>query len=385
MKNKKNSHCFKEIASSCRFAALLAMTIFILSGCATVGKIPQMPVSPALQGHLVNINNVNYVPLIVVCDRFDYKWSWDIAARKAGIQNKNNYIRFVEGSNFVLVNSNVEKMESPAILYKGALMVPVSFAQSRILPKQKDFYAAKQPKIKNKGQYLLGKVVIDAGHGGKDPGASGRSGLVEKDVTLDISKRLKVKLEAEGFQVYLTRSSDKFIALSKRPQIANNYNADFFVSIHVNAAKMKNAKGFEVYYLSEAADEAAKRLAENENASLKFEEASYKVNSGSNLEAILWDLVSTENRTESIQLANNILKEAKSSLWINSRGVKFAGFYVLKSARMPAVLVEIGFITNRDEEERLKNSDYRDKVAEAVACGILNYREEYQIAEGFTK
>jgi len=384
MKNNKNNHCFKEIASSCRFAALLAMTICILSGCATVGKISPMPVSSALQDHLVSINNVNYVPLVIVCERFNYKWSWDTVARKAGIQNKDNYIRFVEGSRFALLNSSIEKMEAPAVLYMGALMVPVSFVQTRMLDKKESF-VARPVKSTRTGQYLLGKVVIDAGHGGKDPGAVGRCGLIEKDVALDIAKGLKEKLEIEGFQVFLTRSSDKFIALSKRPQIANNYNADFFVSIHANAAKAKSAKGFEVYYLSEAGDEAAKHLAESENASLKFEEASYKVNSGNNLEAILWDLVSTENRAESIQLANNISKEARKALWVNSRGVKSANFYVLKGARMPAILVEVGFISNRDEEERLKDPAYRDRVAQAIAEGILNYREEYQIAEGFTK
>lgn len=366
------------------YFSIIVFSLYFLSGCATIGKIPPMSVSPALQDHLVSINSVSYVPLVVVCERFNYKWSWDTVARKAGIQNKDNYIRFVEGSRFVLLNNSIEKMESPAVLYMGALMVPVSFVQTRMLDK-KDSFIARPAKSTRKGQYLLGKVVIDAGHGGKDPGALGRCGLVEKDAALDIAKKLKEKLEAEGFQAFLTRSNDKFIALSKRSQIANNYNADFFVSIHVNSAKTKSAKGFEVYYLSEAGDEAAKRLAESENASLKFEEASYKVNSGNNLEAILWDLVSTENRAESIQLANNISREARKGLWVNSRGVKSANFYVLKGARMPAILVEVGFISNRDEEERLKDPGYRDRVAQAIAEGILNYREEYQIAEGFTK
>jgi N-acetylmuramoyl-L-alanine amidase len=213
----------------------------------------------------------------------------------------------------------------------------------------------------------------------------GRCGLVEKEVTLDIAKRLKQKLEQECFNVYLTRSGDKFIPLAKRTQIANSYNADFFISIHVNAARIKNAKGFEVYYLSEAADDAAKHLAEEENASLKMEEASYKVNSPNNLEGILWDLVSTENRAESIQLAGWISRAAKKDLWVNQRGVKSAGFYVLKGARMPAILVEVGFITNKDEEEKLKDPNYRDKIADSIAKGILTYREEYQQAEGFTK
>jgi len=368
---------------------LCTVQFVFLPGCATIPKSAPLEASSALRDQTVTINNISYIPAIVACDRFEYKWSWDTVARKAGIQNKTNYIRFAEGSSFALVNDKIERMEAPAILYRGALMLPLSFVQDRIMPPQfkniEKPFAAKKTLRGQQCKYLLGKVVIDAGHGGKDPGAIGRCGLTEKEVTLDIAKRLKKKLEQECFSVYLTRSSDKFIPLAKRSQIANSYNADFFISIHVNAARIKNAKGFEVYYLSEAADEAAKRLAEQENASLKLEEAYHKVNSSNNLEGILWDLVSTENRAESIQLANWISKSAKKDLWVYQRGVKSAGFYVLKGARMPAILVEVGFITNRDEEEKLKDHAYRDKVADSIAKGILTYREEYQLAEGFTK
>ena len=367
---------------------LYILLIFFLSGCATVPKIESSSVSSALKDSVVSIGGVNYVPLLVVSDRFNFKWSWDTVSRKLGMQNSNIYVRFMEGSRFALVNDNVENMQAPAILYQGALMAPVSFVQSRILYlqlKESKTTVLKRARISRTGTYLLGKVVIDPGHGGKDPGAIGRCGLREKDVTLDISKRLKEILEIEGFQTLLTRSDDRFIPLAKRSQIANNYEADFFVSIHVNSAKVKNAKGFEVFYLAEAADEAAKELAQEENACLKFEQASFDLKSSSDLEGILWDLVSTENRAESIQLASNISKEAKKSLWVYQRGVKSAKFYVLKGARMPAILVEVGFVSNRDEEQKLKDPNYRDSIAMAIAKGILNYREEYQLAEGFTK
>jgi N-acetylmuramoyl-L-alanine amidase len=364
--------------------SLIGLVIF-LAGCATTPKGPS--VLPVFQDQITSINGINYVPLIVVCDKFDLRWSWDTVARKAGIQNKDLYVRFMEGSDFVLVKDKVQCMEGPAVLHQGALMVPVSFVQANIVPSQyksQEVYLPR-PKAAVRSQYLLGKVVIDPGHGGHDPGAIGRLGLKEKEVTLDIAKDLKKRLEVEGFVVYLTRSDDRFIQLARRPQIANNYNADFFISIHANAAKMKNAKGFEVFYLAEAADDSAKQLAEQENACLKFEQASFNVVSSGDLEATLWDLVSTENRAESIQLANQICKEAKKNLWVRQRGVKSAKFYVLKGARMPAVLVEVGFVTNRDEEAKLETGAYRSDVASAIANGILNYREEYQLAEGFTK
>ena len=359
-----------------------SLQLAFLPGCATVPKVAPHAISPALQDQIVKINNVDYVPLIIVCDRFDYKWSWDTVARKAGIQNKNNYFRFSEGSRFALTGDKVVNMGFPAVIYRGALMVPVSFAQEKIAVQQDTVC---HPVYSVKKDYLLRKVVVDAGHGGKDPGAIGRCGLLEKDVALDIAIRLADKLKKEGFDVYLTRSSDRFIALSKRVQIANDKSADFFVSIHVNAAKMKNVKGFEVYYLSEAADDAARKLAESENASLKFEEGSYQVNSSNNLQCILWDLVSTENRTESIQLAGHISDQARKRLWVRQRGVKSAGFYVLKGARMPAILVETGFITNLDEEAKLKRPDYRDAIADAIAKGILDYRQEYEKTEGFAR
>jgi len=364
------------------------LLIIALSGCATVPKSETCPVSSGLKDSIVSIDGMSYVPLLVVSDRFNFKWSWDTVSRKLGMQNNNIYARFMEGSRFVLINDEIEDMHAPAILYQGALMAPVSFVQSRILYlqlKESETTIPKRARISPAGTYLLGKVIIDPGHGGKDPGALGRCGLREKDVTLDVSKRLKEILEVEGFQACLTRSDDRFIPLAKRSQIANNYEADFFVSIHVNSAKVKNAKGFEVYYLAEAGDEAAKELAQEENACLKFEQASFDLKSSSDLEGILWDLVSTENRAESIQLANNISREAKKNLWVYQRGVKSAKFYVLKGARMPAILVEIGFISNRDEEQKLNDPNYRDFVAMAIAKGILNYREEYQVAEGFTK
>ncbi len=361
------------------------LAVFI-SGCATVPKIPQA-VPVVFQDNITDISGVKYVPLIVVCERLNFKWSWDSVAGKAGIQNGPLYIRFMEGSKLALVNKNIEHMEAPSVLYNGALMIPLSFAQKNILPVVKIPQA--QAPVKAQAapikQYLLNKVAIDAGHGGKDPGAIGRCGLKEKDVTLHIAKLLKDRLEREFFNVCLTRSDDTFIALSRRPQIANNFAADIFISIHANAAKTKNAKGFEVYYLAEAANESARRLAEAENASLKFEQASFDVKGQGTLEGILWDLVSTENRVESIQLAKDISTQARRHLWVRERGVKSAQFYVLKGARMPAILVEIGFISNRDEEAKLKDPGYRKSVADAIVNGILNYRDEYQMAEGFTK
>ena len=272
-------------------------------------------------------------------------------------------------------------------MYRGTIVFPRGFAEN-VLPnafikKYKKEVATK--KLKAICPYIIGKIVIDPGHGGKDPGALGW-GAREKDITLDISKRLKRHLEKNCIKAKLTRSIDHFISLWRRADIANKENADFFVSIHANAARAKSAKGFEVFYLSEAVDDNARAIAAAENAALKYEDSSFgNTKPSTNLEATLWDITNSENRVESIELAKYITRSAQRSLSTKDRGVKAARFYVLKGARMPSVLIEVGFISNSQEATKLKSPTYRELVAKSIAEGISNYKREYEKTEGFTK
>lgn len=214
-------------------------------------------------------------------------------------------------------------------------------------------------------------IVLDPGHGGKDPGAVGKNGLKEKDVTLKLARMLKEKLTTDaGARIILTRDSDVFIPLEERTAIANSQDADLFVSIHINASPRRAATGIETYILSLSNNEEARRVAARENAT--------STRSVSDLEFILNDLIKTAKTNDSARLATVVQDNLVSGLKkkfdrIRSNGVKGAPFYVLVGTKMPAVLVEVSFISNPGEEERLKDEAYLREVVEGIAAGIMHY------------
>jgi len=222
------------------------------------------------------------------------------------------------------------------------------------------------------------RIVIDAGHGGHDPGAIGPDGLYEKDVVLDIALRLKRVLAANpANEVFLTRDRDVFIPLEERTAIANRKNADLFVSIHANASPRRQTKGIETYLLNWTDDEEANRVAARENQiSLKQMKAMNR--KMDIVDVIKNDLLRENKRDESVKLANYIQRCMVSGLDEGQRrgndlGVKQALFYVLFGARMPSVLVEVSFISNPEEEHLLAEDSYRTKIAEAIAEGLDTY------------
>jgi N-acetylmuramoyl-L-alanine amidase len=224
----------------------------------------------------------------------------------------------------------------------------------------------------------LQTLVIDPGHGGHDVGALGPSGLQEKELALDIARRVAALLQEElGVRVVLTRARDQFIGLRERTALANRERADLFVSIHVNAAPVAAATGTETYFLSnEATDGAARRAAEYENR-LLGSDAGPRGGQPEVLRSILWDLAQSDFQQESSRVAEALQNHLDRALRRPSRGVKQAPFYVLGGAAMPAVLVEIGFISNPQEEQRLRDDGYRDRIARALAAGIAAYKRGY--------
>jgi N-acetylmuramoyl-L-alanine amidase len=226
-------------------------------------------------------------------------------------------------------------------------------------------------------------IVVDAGHGGHDPGATGPGGLQEKELTLDVARRLATILQDElGVKVVLTRTRDVFVPLRERTAIANRMKADLFVSIHVNAAPRAMATGTETYFLStEATDNAARAAAAFENKVIDLEPGAR--GGGRDLvRSILWDLAQSEFQQESSRLAEALQENLEKAIRQPSRGVKQAPFYVLGGAAMPAVLVEMGFITNGQDEERLKDEGYRDRIARALAAGVGAYKRRYDQKSG---
>jgi N-acetylmuramoyl-L-alanine amidase len=222
------------------------------------------------------------------------------------------------------------------------------------------------------------KIVIDAGHGGHDPGAVGPRKLYEKDVVLDIALKVKKLLTADPLnEVFLTRDKDVFIPLEERTAIANRKNADLFVSIHANASQNRQARGIETYLLNWTDDEEAMKVAARENKiSLKKMRAMNK--QMDTVETILSGLMRENKRDESIKLANYIQRSMVSNLDntyqnISDHGVKQALFYVLFGAKMPSILVEVSFISNPEEENRLSQDSYRQEIAKSIASGLNTY------------
>ncbi|RJP74427.1 MAG: hypothetical protein C4532_02465 [Candidatus Abyssobacteria bacterium SURF_17] len=231
-------------------------------------------------------------------------------------------------------------------------------------------------------------VVIDAGHGGKDVGARGRDGLLEKDVTLDIALKLKELLErGTNVKVVLTRTDDQFVSLKERTAIANRAKngspADLFISIHTNSHASTAVTGFEAYYISDAVDPSAEATAAMENAVIAFENEGNEAVEA-RLTPILWDLQFTEFISESSEMAFMVQREMAERLSTQDRGVRQAQFIVLAGVAMPSVLVEVGFISNRIEETRLKTDDFRGRAAEALAAAVTDYKNRFESRLGFS-
>jgi N-acetylmuramoyl-L-alanine amidase len=223
-------------------------------------------------------------------------------------------------------------------------------------------------------------IVIDPGHGGTQVGAIGPGGLMEKDATLAVCRKLADALSAKlKARVILTRTDDTLVSLDQRTAIANQYKADLFLSVHMNAAVVKGARGSETYFLSlEASDELARKAAETENAASHAGAPAAK----SDLNLILWDLAQQEYLNESSKLATDIQEEMNRISGVTNRGVKQAPFKVLVGATMPAALVEVAFITNPEEESKIKSDDFQRTVVDALTTAVERYKNDYETRIG---
>ncbi|MDX1503022.1 MAG: N-acetylmuramoyl-L-alanine amidase [Thermoanaerobaculia bacterium] len=242
-------------------------------------------------------------------------------------------------------------------VYQGSSAAPVSPA----------------PRVPRRTEGLT-TIVIDPGHGGEDTGATGPDGSLEKNLTLILARTLKRQLQTRlPVKVVLTRDSDVEMPLDTRAALANQHKADLFISLHLNSSVAAGAKGAETYFLSlEASDERAARSAETENRPASSSRA--EGDPLWDLELILWDLAQNHHLAESQRIAALIQEELNLTLELRNRGVKQAPFRVLMGAAMPAVLVELGFLTNREEEKRLNDPEYRVRLADTLVRAVSRYR-----------
>ena len=226
-----------------------------------------------------------------------------------------------------------------------------------------------------KERWRLDTVVLDAGHGGKDPGSQGKYGTKEKDVVLDITKRVGRLLEKNaGIKVVYTRDEDVWVPIINRTKMANDANGKLFISVHANSNPNRKIQGFETYLLRPGKSEDAIEVASRENAVIKLEEKTgqYDNLTGENL--IMATMAQSMFMKESEDLAAIIQMELDKRLNTPNRGVKQAGFYVLIGASMPNVLVEVGFISNPAEEKKLKQAVHKQRIAESIYEGIKHFK-----------
>lgn len=246
----------------------------------------------------------------------------------------------------------------------------VALDKSRALP------PSPKPKAPAPG---LKKIVLDPGHGGKDPGAIGVRGVAEKDIVLSIAKRLAKKLKQEmGVEVLLTRKDDTFIPLEDRTAIANAEEADLFISLHTNASPNAELRGIETYYLDNTTDEASILLAARENGTSR--------RNISDLQFILSDLTQNSKLEDSITLAHRLQSSLVSHMGqrygdVKNLGVKKALFYVLVGARMPGVLLEMFFVTNKVEGRALTQRGYQEAIVEGIYNAIKKYHESLLVVK----
>jgi N-acetylmuramoyl-L-alanine amidase len=222
------------------------------------------------------------------------------------------------------------------------------------------------------------RVVLDPGHGGKDPGAVGVGGLLEKDIVLMVAKKVARKITTElGIEVLLTRKRDVYLRLEERTAIANTEQGDLFISIHANSAESPKASGVETYYLDLAGNESEMKIAAKENAT-----AAQKIG---DLQDILSSLMNNSKKNESAQLAGlvqtNLYKGlSKDFTNVHNHGVKKAPFIVLIGAQMPSILTEIAFISNPAEAKRLLTDQYLEAIADNITNGVVDYAVTLKVA-----
>jgi N-acetylmuramoyl-L-alanine amidase len=336
-----------------------AALLLLAGGCAT---------QPRSGMATYFISGSAYVPLDGVCSEKGIRHDYDELTRIVTLAKNSSSMKFQVGTGGMVSNGRLAQFSSSADYYKGMIVVPQDLRQ-----KIEELFS--DTMMLSRAFQRLRKVVIDPGHGGKDPGARAPGGVEEKDMVLDIARKLRDGLQQEGVNVVMTRSTDVFIPLEKRAAIANKNGADLFISIHANASRSHSLKGFEVYYVSPKIDFAGKRAVASARSDPLNVENTCLLNPSLNLKAILWDMIYAFDRREAIELSRLLCQTMRSNLDTRVIGVKNANFCVLREAAMPAVLIEVGFLTNPSEEKLIKSEFYRQKLADGIKEGMRSYCE----------
>lgn len=329
----------------------LISLVIIIGGCATV--------TPKLERRAIK---GDFIELTQFCKENKLKYSYDTIDDVVRIKSKEKDIRVLLNSPVVYFNGYTFYVKNSPFYEKGLIY----------LPRELEEIISRKPSLTQVRTISINTVVVDPGHGGKDPGAISRRGTKEKDINLKVAKLLKKELEKRGIEVHLTRSQDVFLTLRRRVQIAKERNADLFISIHSNSNRNREVNGVEVYYLSPRYfddDKKVAKLAKETPSGLKHDYSA-------NTKFIIWDLICVENNAVSIEFAVCLVDIFKR-LGFKTKPPKGAPFYVLKYGYVPSVLVEIGYLSNYYEEKLLRSWRYQKQLAEAIALGVASLNERY--------
>jgi len=351
---------------------------------------------------IIEIKGSSYILLDELIRKHSIEHSFDPVFQKGRLYYKSHYMVYKTGYSCSIIDNSLAGHDNPILRWKGGIYIPLDLAEillenfynrevqeknGKLVFIEEERGEIKQPerdRIPSKKE-KIGFIIVDAGHGGKDPGAVGKGGLREKTITLQIAKKVEALLRRrmEYIKLKSTRSSDRFIELAERAEIANrelkkNMNG-LFISIHVNASISNRISGFETYFLSQnPTNEEARKTAALENnvviletqgrGKKKYEDVDY-------VEALM---MTTQIQKESSILADSVQNSiGKNIREFKSRGVHKADFFVLRGSLMPAVLVEVGFITHQKEIKYLKTDSYQDKLAEGIVDGIADFINRY--------
>jgi len=303
-----------------------------------------------------------------LCGKNNITWEWDSVSQVVTLSLKGVRAKALVGSDVVLIGEEKVLLSAPLKTVKSSIVVSGDF-QEKVIDKILN-------QSLEKADYFVKRVetiLIDAGHGGKDPGTIGvRGGRQEKEVVLDIAKRLRNVLEAHGFKVNMTRDKDEFISLKERTEIACRSKVDLFISVHANSNPVRSVNGLEVYSLKDLNYVEKEDAERRENHQILFQKMAMKRNAR-DVEGILEDMLYTNKQSESRILAEYVAKETTKMIGSRNRGIKESHFFVLRNTLIPAVLVEVGFMSNPREERLLRKSLYRQKIANGLARSIMAY------------
>lgn len=325
--------------------------LLVLLSCVLLAQATRLAAQPipgpkgSVESPSYVFDKIVFVPVASFAEAHGLQKAWDVKTQVITLHSSTLKLSFRAGSSYALVNNKLLYMSAEARMMNGELLIPLQFGLQifRATPHTMPSQQTQPLKVIKPPQKSFFAILLDPGHGGNDVGARGKRGMNEKDINLDIAKRVRDKLQTYGIKVIMSRPKDEFITLWRRTSLAKTSRPHLFVSIHTNAARSRSVNGAEIFYYG--------------NANFKENGPQYK-----------------QNRLKSYQFAKLVQYHLSKSAKIKSRGVKSAKYFVLRNSSAPAVLIEVGFITHAEEESRLVTTSHRNLIAQAITQAVLDFR-----------